>query len=364
MAGIYLYAIIPTNEQGFFDVSGLAALDAHGAAYTIPHNGIAAVVSPSPLVDYRGLQRMEAAAYLVAHQRVVEQVMEDYPMLPVKFGTVLPDEDTVRHLLAQGESLFRSNLEKNTGLVQMEVVVLWNLAKVFEEISQEEPVAQLKAQIGSRPPEETKAERIAVGRIVHTLLEKRRTALQDRVLPPLREVALDMVVNPSMDDSMVANVALLVESAVQADGREALDQQLQLLDRELGGRYTFRQVGPLPPYSFATVEVHAPSFEEVDRARRYLELGETAASGEIKAAYRRLAGRFHPDFNPNDPEAEARMAELTQAYRFLTTYADSQAMGADADGTGSTEVAEICCFDRQAVEQTLLIAIRRQEMAV
>jgi len=148
---------------------------------------------------------------------------------------------------------------------------------------------------------------------------------------------------------------------------------LETLDQELGGKFTFRRVGPLPPYSFATAEVQAPSFEMVDAARRRLDLGETAAPGEIKRAYRQLAGRFHPDFNPNDPEAEARMAELTQAYRFLATYADSQAMGADTGGAGSTEpssraraegLAEICRFDRQAVEQTLLIAIRRQEMAV
>ncbi|MBI4759358.1 MAG: DnaJ domain-containing protein, partial [Chloroflexi bacterium] len=120
----------------------------------------------------------------------------------------------------------------------------------------------------------------------------------------------------------VTNVALLVDKA----GRGALDQRLKSLDEEFEGRLHFRCVGPLPPYSFATVEVQVPSFETVDEARRLLGLGEAATPGEIKRAYHRLASRLHPDHNPNSPEAEARMAELTQAYRLLTAYADSQAL--------------------------------------
>jgi hypothetical protein len=353
MTATYIYAVIPTGDRGVFDVAGLGG--DNDEVYTVPHNNIAAVVSASPLADYQGLQRNDTVPYLVAHQRVIETVMQDYPLLPVKFGTVLPDEDTARRLLAQGETLFCTNLEKFAGLLQMEVVVLWDLQQVFEEIGQEEPIAQLKAQVVGRPPEETIIERVVIGQMAHASLEQRRAALQDRLLRPLREIALDLVVNPCMDDSMVTNMALLVN----ADGRQALDKQLELLDQELGGKFTFRRVGPLPPYSFATVEVQVPSFEMVDAARRRLELGETAALDEIKDIYRQLAGRFHPDRNLNDPGAEARMAELTQAYKFLAAYANSQAMVGDAEGNGGPAV---CRLDRQTVEQTLLIAIQRQEM--
>jgi curved DNA-binding protein CbpA len=42
-----------------------------------------------------------------------------------------------------------------------------------------------------------------------------------------------------------------------------------------------------------------------------------AGSDEIRHAYRALAQRFHPDVNPNDPEAAARFAEATLAYEIL-----------------------------------------------
>ena len=356
MTATYLYAIIPTGDEVIFDVAGLD--DDHDEVYTVPHRDIAAVVSASPLADYRGLKRNEAVRYLVAHQRVIETVMQAFPLLPVSFGTVLPDEARVRRLLAQGDPLFRPALERFADRVQMEVVVLWDLQKVFHEIGQEECIVQLKAQVEGRPPEDTTVERVAIGQMVHAVLEERRHALQSHLIPPLQEVALDLVTNPLMDDHMVANVALLLDEA----GREALDRRLEALDEEFEGQLQFRCVGPLPPYSFTTVEVQVPSFEAVDEARRRLGLGEAATPGEIKRAYHRLAGQLHPDLNPEDPEAETRMAELTRAYSLLTTYANSQALGkADCRPPTADRHDAFCDFSRGAVEQTLLIAIRRQE---
>jgi len=346
MGATYLYAIVPTADRVTFDVAGVD--DDLGEVYSLPHHDLAAVVSCSPLENYRGLKRDKAVRYLVAHQRVVEAVMQAFPLLPVKFGTVLPDEAWVRRLLTQGGTLFRTTLEKFAGQAQIEVVILWNLEDVFQEIGQEDPIGQLKDQVAARPLEETLDERVAMGQMVQASLERRREALQDRLLPSLRELALYLVVNPPMDDSMVANVALLVDKP----GREALDRRLGLLDEAFEGRLLFRCVGPLPPYSFATVEVQVPSFDAVDKARRQLGLGEMATPGEIKRAYRQLAGRLHPDHNPEDPEAETRMAELTQAYRLITAFADSQALEEDDMP---------CVFNREAVERTLLIAIQRQE---
>lgn len=358
MSAIYVYAIIPTSEEGFFEVAGV---DGHYAeVYTVPYNGLAAVVSASPLEDYQALKRDEAARYLVAHQRVVETVMKDHPLLPVKFGAVLPNEGQVRRLLEQGEMLFLPTLEKFTGLVQMEVVVLWELQDIFQEIAQEEPIMKIKEQVADRPPEETVAERMAVGQLVQTSLERRRLALQNLLLPALHEVALDTMTNPLMDDSMVANVALLVDEA----GCEALDERLVELDEEFEGKLYFRCVGPLSPFSFATVEVQMPTFEDVDEARRHLKLGKMTTASEIKRAYHRMAGLYHPDHHPDDPGAEAQMAELTQAYHLLTTYAEKQMFKKIGCRSQFTENGDMFCdLSQSAVEQTLMIAIRRQEIS-
>lgn len=49
-----------------------------------------------------------------------------------------------------------------------------------------------------------------------------------------------------------------------------------------------------------------------------LGIGRGADDKEIKAAYRKLARKYHPDVNPNDPTAEAKFKEVSGAYEVLS----------------------------------------------
>ena len=51
----------------------------------------------------------------------------------------------------------------------------------------------------------------------------------------------------------------------------------------------------------------------------YATLGvpKTATEKELKAAYRKLARKHHPDVNPGDPTAESKFKELNEAYEVL-----------------------------------------------
>ncbi|MEM1254587.1 MAG: DnaJ domain-containing protein [Cyanobacteria bacterium P01_H01_bin.21] len=64
-----------------------------------------------------------------------------------------------------------------------------------------------------------------------------------------------------------------------------------------------------------------------------LQVSPNATQAEIKAAFRRLARRYHPDLNPNDPGALEKFRALHEAYQVLTDQVQRQRY----DRTGTTE---------------------------
>ena len=51
---------------------------------------------------------------------------------------------------------------------------------------------------------------------------------------------------------------------------------------------------------------------------KILGINKGASEGDIKKAYRRLAKEYHPDRNPDNPTAEAKFKEVSEAYEVLS----------------------------------------------
>jgi curved DNA-binding protein len=51
---------------------------------------------------------------------------------------------------------------------------------------------------------------------------------------------------------------------------------------------------------------------------KLLNVSKTASQEEIKKAYRKLAREYHPDVNPDDPNAEEKFKDINEAYQVLS----------------------------------------------
>jgi len=165
----------------------------------------------------------------------------------------------------------------------------------------------------------------------------------------LKDLAVDIQANALLRDELVLNVALLVERTAEAE----LTRRVSELDAQFRDEINFRIIGPLPPYSFSTVEVTRPALEELEAARLLLGLGVEVCSAEVRQAYRKLVAVSHPDVNREDPHAAEKVNQLTQAATLLTGYCRGQDAGGLNADRGRVSLAP------NGGKVPLLIAIKR-----
>jgi molecular chaperone DnaJ len=52
---------------------------------------------------------------------------------------------------------------------------------------------------------------------------------------------------------------------------------------------------------------------------KILGVEETASDADIKKAFRKLAQKYHPDTNKDDPNTEQKFKDINEAYQVLKT---------------------------------------------
>jgi hypothetical protein len=160
---------------------------------------------------------------LWAHERVVERLMADRTVLPMRFGSTVAGDDAVRRLLLERGSSFLAMLDRLRGRVELGIRVL--------QVSVEQPVA-----VAVGPP--------ATGRdylLAKMQNGRRASGLDD----PLSRLAVATRQQPPRSADEVLRGAYLVERPGVARFRTAVER-LQRAHPELAILCT----GPWPPYSF------------------------------------------------------------------------------------------------------------------
>ncbi len=355
MTSTYLYGIMAGEHR--FSLGCVGLPDGSAPVCGLPGGGLTAVVG-----EYRGptlaqLPRHELLRYLSIHQRVIERAMEQGPLLPARLGTILTCRREVHSCLRRWNSSLEAALQQMGGAIEIELAATWDLPSVFAEIGREPEIATLATGLAGLSPEESAAHRTYVGRLVKESLDRRRNDCRQQTVAALAPWAIDVQPHILTADEFVLNVAFLLR-------RSALDSfydEVHRLDAANEGKLSFRCLGPLPPYSFASVEILRPDAAEVGRSRRLLALDERFSEEELTAAYRRQAALAHPDRHPADPEAPQRFATLVAAYARLVSYCRGQACGAGPSGNGGNGHGLTYDLSPAALARGPLLAIRRLE---
>lgn len=308
--GKYIYGIINSNRELSFVLNG-------ERIHAISHQDISAVISDAEIIDYTHLPKDAVARFLIKHQQVIEKVMENFTVIPMRLGTFTYDEDEVKHILAKAYPMVKDIFHKICDRIEIDVAVTWSdFNSVLKEMSEEKEIKEFKERLLANPNTITADDQMEVGVMVKKALDRKREKCAQEIQNTLKTVSEDFRTHELMDDRMVTNFAFLINKAEHRN----FERIVEKLNTEFAEKLNFRCVGPLPSYSFYTLEIKKMNFKEVDWARKRFGLNDIATKEEIKTAHQTKALSSHPDRNPGVPGIEGEFDEATKAYKVLLDY--------------------------------------------
>ncbi|OGO05772.1 MAG: GvpL/GvpF-family gas vesicle protein 1 [Chloroflexi bacterium RBG_13_56_8] len=242
----YMYCVIRSSEPREFTTLGIG--ERGDIVHIVHFEDLAAVVSDSPDAKYEQTRRN-----MMAHTQVLEEVMQDFTILPIRFGTVAPSEGVIRDkVLTRRFDELHGLLQQMEGQIELGLKAFWYEEIIFREAVNENPkIRELRDRLEGHRPEETYYERIRLGELVEKAMRDKRTEDSERILSCLSPLVRQVRTNTILTDRMILNAAFLMEASRQAE----FDAAIQSLDDAMSERIVFKYVGPVPPYNFVNVMV-------------------------------------------------------------------------------------------------------------
>lgn len=305
---LYLYGIIEEEEieEIQFGPIGFAP---HTEVKGIPTGRFMFVVGNPPPGDLKTKTKEDLVHLLLAHQKTVELVMERHFVLPFKFGTLVANRSELR-VLQEGYPFLLDVAERVKDCWEFDIVATWNVETTLKEIAEQDPeisACKKEALRGAVDP-------TFLGMLLANALRKKVEEFQTRIKKALSTHAVSSADHEVRNDEMVLNSAVLVKKSQEQEFFACVDE----IDRTFEGKLHFKCIGPLPPYSFATIAVRRFDPNEVAAAAQIFNLTGAAEVAQVKHIYKELAQKKHPDINPGITRTE--FEELHQAYQLLADY--------------------------------------------
>jgi Gas vesicle synthesis protein GvpL/GvpF len=242
-SSVYVYGVVDAGDAAAVPVDGVAGC----AVRTIPHGRLAALVSD---LDASALS---AARAVREHWRVLQALVEEITVIPVRFGTVLDDDAAVRdELLGANAERLEPLLASLAGRVQLKVEGRYDEDRMLRAILTGSPrIAALQQRVQQRSAEAGYYDRIRLGEAVAAAVDARRGADADRA----RAALVPQAVADRVEDIKTPDAAFNLSFLVARDRVDAFGAAVADLREELRDDIEIRYVGPLPPSSFAEAEL-------------------------------------------------------------------------------------------------------------
>ncbi len=246
--GKYIYGII--RHAGPLDYGPIGMGKRADLVYGINYNDISAIVSNSPVIQYEARR-----ANMITHEEVLEEVMKQFTVLPVRFSTISEHNDDagILRILEKDYKKFDNLLSKMEGKKELGLKVLAQEAAIYESIIEKyDEIRTLRRKLMNLPADKTHYQRMKIGEMVAEALKKETGNYKNIILDVLNPLADDVKINDNYGEMMILSVAFLIKNITEP----AFDKAVKDLDEKYDRFMTFKYVGTLPPYNFVNLVIN------------------------------------------------------------------------------------------------------------
>jgi hypothetical protein len=246
--GKYIYGII--RQTGPIEFGNIGIGKRADLVYGINFNDISAIVSNSPVIQYEARR-----VNMTTHEKVLEEVMKQFTVLPVRFSTISEhsDDSGILKILEKDYKKFDDLLTKMDGKKELGLKILAQETAIYANIIEKyDEIRSLRGKLINLPPDKTHYQRMKIGEMVAEALKKEVENYKNTILDVLKPFADDVKINDNYGELMILNAAFLIKSITEPD----FDKAVIELDEKYGQFMTFKYVGTLPPYNFVNLIIN------------------------------------------------------------------------------------------------------------
>lgn len=239
----YVYGVVNPGAPLPPQLTGLYGMPV--AAATVDR--LAALVSPIEVDSVRPERR-----HLMAHQGVLTRAASSTDVLPMAFGMISDDENSVRDLLAEHATVLRRELGRIAGRVEMTVRLRWQGEDVFRSFVARYPELRRRRDAcfdGQREP--SQMELLELGRQFEQLLTREREEKTNLALVMLGQVAVELKNVQPTNERLMFEINCLVNRGAEPKFEAAVEE----LAGKFSDEFVIEMNGPWPPYNFVNVNL-------------------------------------------------------------------------------------------------------------
>jgi hypothetical protein len=246
--GKYIYGII--RHPGPIEFGPIGIGKRADLVYGVNFKDITAIVSNSPIIQYEARR-----VNMTTHEKVLEEIMKEHSVLPVRFSTISEhDNDSgILKILEKDYRKLDDLLTKMDGKKELGLKILAHEGPIYESILEKyDEIRALRDKLINLPVDKTHYQRMKIGEMVAAALKKETEGYKNAFLDVLTPLSEDLKINDNYGEMMVINAAFLIKNI----NEPAFDEAVNILDEKYGNLMTIKYVGTLPPYNFVNLVIN------------------------------------------------------------------------------------------------------------